>query len=118
MIELVDPVEFLKTVMNTFPKYFWGNYNNDEEAWIGIKSLAQVRFEYGVSASIHLYANNEYKMSVTYTPDSVEGKLILQLIREARKYFVSPKNSSYQNFYSTILIKQSEQIINYYFKEN
>ncbi len=117
MIELAAPVEFLEVIMNTFPKYFWGNYNNDTEAWIGIKSLAQVRLEYATSPSIHLYINNEFKMSVSYATESTEGKLILQLIKETRKYFSSPKNSSYQNFYSTILLKQSEQIIKHYFKE-
>jgi hypothetical protein len=118
MINLVHPVEFLESIINTFPKYFWGNYNNDAEAWIGIKSLAQVRFECNSLAYLHLYRHNEYELSLSYDLESVEGKLIQQLIKETRKYFASPKNSSYQNFYSTVLIKQSEQIINYYFKEN
>jgi hypothetical protein len=117
MIELARPLEFLEAIMNTFPKYFWGNYNNDTEAWIGIKSLAQVRFKCTLTVNMHLYINNEYKMSASYLPESPEGKRILQLIKEIRKYFAYPKNSSYQNFYSTILIKQSEQIIRYYFKE-
>jgi hypothetical protein len=117
MIELAAPVEFLGIIMNTFPKYFWGNYNNDTEAWIGIKSMAQVRFEHGESISMHLYISNEHKTTISYAPESEEGKLILQLIKETRKYFSSPKNSSYQNFYSAILLKQSEQIIKHYFKE-
>lgn len=118
MITLEQPVAFLTTILNTFPRFFWGNYNNDKEAWIGIKSMAQVRFEYNESASLHLYMDNEHVVSFTYEPDSETCKMIEKLVKEVSNYFSVPKNSSYQNFYSAALLKQSEQIIRYYFKED
>ncbi len=115
MVDLEQPMEFLKAISNTFPKYYWGNDNSLGVAWIGIKSIAQVRFDCHESGNIHLYLNNQYMLSRSYPMDSYEGQLICELVVQTQKYFNHPKNSSYQNFYSDVLIKQSEQIILHYF---
>ena len=117
MMEILSPVEFIETILKTFPRYYWGNQNSDTEAWIGIKSLGQVRFERSNKSQLHLYLNNEFVLSKSYPENSKEDQLIRQVIFETRKYFALPKNSSYQNFYYSSLIKQSEEIIRYYFKE-
>lgn len=116
-MEIERPVEFIEVILNTFPRYYWGNQNSDTEAWIGIKSLGQVRFESSPTPQLHLYLNNEFVLSKSYPENSKEDQLIRQVISETRKYFSLPKNSSYQNYYSTALIKQSEAIIRHYFQD-
>jgi hypothetical protein len=117
MRELEHPVEFLDTLINTFSKYYWGNNNRQSEAWVGTQYIAQVRFEYHSSAMIYLYINNEFRLCKTYPLESEEGKRIESIINHVYHYLSNNTKFDYQNYYAKVLIRQSEQIINHYFKE-
>ncbi len=117
MRELERPVEFFDTLINTFSKYYWGNNNKDTEAWLGTRYIAQVRFESSCVALIHLYCNNEYLMTRAYQLNSTEGEKINHIINTVRLYLANDTKFDYQNYYAKVLIRQSEQIINHYFKE-
>jgi hypothetical protein len=116
MIDLENPEDFLDSLINTYSRYFWMN-SNENEASIGIKNTMQVCLEYGSLAHIHLYADDKFVLTNTYPIESAVGDKVKFILVLTKSYLTDNTKFDYQNYYAKILIIQSEQIINYYFKD-
>lgn len=116
MIDLENPEAFLDSLVNTYSKYFWMN-NNDNEVSIGIRNVMQVCLECNSEAHIHLYVDDKCIVTKTYPIESTVGDKMNYILLLTKSYLTNNTKFDYQNYYAKILITQSEQIINYYFKD-